>query len=79
MTGSGSRVERWHRRRVPVFGPEMVVRESSISRNVVERPVPQQQFVLDGFQILVRVVFSCAMTAVVAIGAFVVIRYLNAG
>ncbi len=39
----------------------------------------EQQFELNGFQIMVRVVFSCAMTAVVAIGTFMIIRYMNTG
>lgn len=45
------------------------------SKRVAERPLGKQ-FELNGFQILVSVV-SGAMTAVVAIGAFLVIHHLN--
>lgn len=41
-----------------------------------DKSTTARQFGVNSVEIVVRVAFSCAVTAVVAIGAFVLIRYL---
>lgn len=45
--------------------------------NVSPGGLPDDPFELTGVRFVIRVAFSCAVTAIVAFGAFMVIRYLT--